>query len=391
MAQPATRGATRRTTISHLVIVDQGVLYANPYQGDWAINAYFPHILELEPNHLLCVYRRGAAMYSDDGRIYQLRSTDNGHTWKDDGQVWDGNADSKTYWYAPAGLTLTPEKEILLTGFRIHRPTPTTLTYNEKTRGVLSEETLLFRSKDMGRTWTPPQVIPYPVGLELNIDSGVVMLNDGRWLIVFDVAKGYDDPTPLHQYVVGLCSKDQGKTWDEIVNIAGGPNHPKTFWHARGIAKLADGRLVTFAWTGDATGEKFFPLHRIVSDSEARKWSEPESVGIQGQTNWPVDLGNGRMALIYSFRESPRPGEYVALSEDEGRTWDTARAVQVWDAYGKESIGAPRTATYPASHDNIAYGAPQAIRLSDGDVLVSWWAGQSGQMVCRWCRLQVKS
>ena len=387
---PSTRQGEREASPkARLQKVNEGILYANQYQADWCINAYYPHLLELEPNHLLCVYRRGAALYSDDGRIYQLRSTDNGHTWKDEGVVWDGKADAITYWYAPTGLTLTPQGEILLTGFRIHRPTPTALTYNESTRSVLSEEALLLRSQDNGRKWTPPQVIPRPSGIHTEISSGVVILNDGSWLIAFDVSKAYDDPAPLHQYIIGRISKDQGKTWNELLTIAGGPQHPKTFWHARGFVKLADGRLMTFAWTGDTTGEKFLPLHRVVSDATGRKWSEPESVGIQGQTNWPVDLGHGRMTLIYSYRESEKPGEYVALSEDEGRTWDTEHAVQVWDAYGKESIGAARTATYPSGHDNIAYGAPHALRLADGDILTSWWAGQSGQMTCRWCRLRV--
>ena len=96
------------------------------------------------------------------------------------------------------------------------------------------------------------------------------------------------------------------------------------------------------------------------------------------------------MVLVYSLREHAQPGIYAALSTDEGCTWDLERQVQLWDAYGKESIGAARTATYPASHDNIAFGAPHAIRLYDGDIMASFWAGQSGQIVCRWCRLRVK-
>ena len=75
------------------------------------------------------------------------------------------------------------------------------------------------------------------------------------------------------------------------------------------------------------------------------------------------------------------------MSEDEGKTWDPELYVQIWDAYGNDSIGVPRTDKYPAAHDNIAFGAPDIIRLSNGDVLASFWAASRGQMVCRWCRV----
>ena len=39
--------------------------------------------------------------------------------------------------------------------------------------------------------------------------------------------------------------------------------------------------------------------------------------------------------------------------------------------------------------DNIAYGAPHGLRLHDGDIMASFWAGQAGIMGCRWARLRV--
>ncbi len=112
-----------------LKIVNSGTLYANPYQGDWARHGYHPRILEIAPNELLCVYRRGAAMYADDGRSFQLRSTDNGNTWDEEGCVWDGAADEKSYHYSATSLSQMADGEIILTGFRIHRPQPDMLFY----------------------------------------------------------------------------------------------------------------------------------------------------------------------------------------------------------------------------------------------------------------------
>ena len=374
---------------SYLEIVDSGILYANQHQGDWAINAYYPNIVEIRPGELLCVYRRGAAIYSDDGRIYQLRSMDCGRSWQDEGVVWDGRSDTKSYWYAPVGITRAPDLEVIIAAFRIHRPTPETPTYNEKTGACLNEESILLRSTNEGKSWSSPEVIQKPRGLVMEISSGVVFLEDGRWLLPFDLSKAYENPAPLKPYVIALYSTDRGHTWPEQQRIAGGPGHEKTFWHSR-VLKLGDGRLIAFPWTGDSTAQKFLPIHRVATDPEVKHWSEPESTGIQAQTNFPVDLGEGKLLLVYSVRESEQPGIYAALSLDEGRTWNLKRQVQLWDAYGKDSIGAARTAIYPASHDNIAFGAPHAIRLSSGDIIASFWAGQSGQMVCRWCRLNVR-
>jgi len=374
----------------HLEILDSGVLYANPYQGDWAINAYYPTTLQIGPNEILCVYKRSAAMYSDDGRSYQLRSTDNGRTWQDEGPVWDGSTDERTYSYSATCLAMTGDGEIVLSGFRFHRPKPDMLFYNEQTGACIPEETILFRSRDRGRTWSAPEIIQKPTGKYLEITASIVELNDGRWLIPFDVSKDYYDPTPSHPYVVALCSSDRGRTWNELIPLAGGPHHEKTFWHCR-VIKLADGRLITFPWTGDGTGQKFLNLHRTVSDPTGRHWSQPQPTNVHAQTNWPVDLGDGRMALVYTLRDAAQPGIYAALSHDEGKSWDTDNQVRIWDAYGKESLGVARTATYPSSHDNIAYGAPHAIRLHDGDILASFWAGQSGQMTARWCKLHVKN
>ena len=368
--------------------VDSGILYANAFQGDWAINAYHPKILEVAPGELVCVYRRGAAMYSDDGRSWQLRSTDNGKTWQDEGCLWDGTDDAQSYMYSATSLAKVSDGEIVLTGFRTHRPTPDTLMYNEKTGVCLPEESILLRSADGGRSWSPPEVIARPETPLLEITGAVVECDDGRWLLPFDVSKAYDDPTPLHNAVLGLFSYDRGKTWEDLTPVAGGPDCDKTFWHAH-LLKLTDGRIMTFPWTGDASGQTFLTLHRVVSEDSGRTWSTPRPTNVPGQTSYHVGLPNGLLALVYSWRETDTPGIYVTVSEDDGFAWDIDHQVRIWDAYGNESLGVARTATYPSSHDNIAFGAPHITHTANGDVLACFWGGTSGQMVCRYSRLRL--
>ena len=374
----------------HLVEADRGILYANPHPGDWAINAYFPRVVELAPDELLCAYRRAAALYADDGRSYMLRSVDGGRTWDDEGCVHDGSSDDRPYSYSLTSIAKLGEGGLVLAGLRLVRPRADMPVYNAETGGSITRQSILCRSCDSGRTWSPPQPIALPAapGAVLNAYGPVVPLDSGEWLLAFDPGKLWDDPSPLRRQVVGYLSSDEGASWSEEVAIAGTPHHDRAFWHAR-VARMDDGRVMAFPWTGSVDASAFHPLHRVVGSPDGRTWSEPESTGIPGQTNCPVDLGEGCVAIIVTVREADEPGIYVALSRDDGLTWDLDRMVQVWNAYGQESLGVPRTDTYPASHDTIAFGAPDLIRLLDGELLGSFWASQQNQMVCRWSRLRL--
>lgn len=370
-----------------LSVLGAGNIYANPYPADWPIHAWYPNVVRLNSGDLLCFCRLGAAMYSDDGRIVQFRSSDRGETWVNEGVVRDGSADPKVGWYAPSGIARLRNGEIVLTGFRIQRPAPNVPTCNDVTGACLPEETFLIRSADEGRTWSDPLFIQKPHGLHLEAYGGVIPLVSGEWLQVFDVMKAYDDAAPSKPRVVALLSPDQGRTWTGPVPVAGSPAHPKTFWHMR--PACMDGCPIGFAWSGDETGQTFLDLHRVIGTPDGRSWSEPSPTGLPGQTNCPVNLGAGRLAIAYTRRGGDAPGIYVALSADEGLTWDLDLQIHVWDAYGRESLGVPRTSTYPSSHDNIAFGAPNLIRAGKDELLASYWAVVAGQTVSRWSKLRI--
>lgn len=370
-----------------LEIVDSGLLYANLYPADWAIHAYYSRIVEIEPDHLLCVYRRAQSLYGDDGRLWVLRSIDGGRTWQDDGCLWDGSQDELPYSYAAPNLTRLDDGEIVVLGLRVHRPAPDVPLVNAETGGLVPHQPVLFRSHDDGRSWSPPEVVDPPDPHLVPYDS-ITELDNGTWFVTCDWVGEYDEPDPMPPHVSGLFSGDRGRTFGGRVDMTGGPRSDKGFWHTR-VTRLADGRLVGFPWTGANDGTEFFTLHRVEGSPDSLTWTKPEPTSLQAQTNRPVDLGGGYLALIMSERESEHPGIYMALSDDESRTFDTDRWVQVWDAYGQDSLGVPRTDTYPAAHDTIAFGAPDAIRLSDGDIMASFWAGHRGQMVVRWCRVRV--
>jgi hypothetical protein len=81
----------------------------------------------------------------------------------------------------------------------------------------------------------------------------------------------------------------------------------------------------------------------------------------------------------------------VALSADNGLTWDLDNQLLLWDASGRDRLGVNAPESYPRSHDTIAFGAPTAMRLGDGDILVSFWCTDMAITHIRCARLRVEN
>jgi hypothetical protein len=173
-----------------------------------------------------------------------------------------------------------------------------------------------------------------------------------------------------------------------MIVYADGAAKGRGFWHGRPIV-LADGRLLTLYWAADMRSGANLPNHVCFSDRRARQWSDPAPSNLPGQTNAVVELGEGRLCAVYTLRESEQPGIMAATSEDGGRTWDLDRQLRLWDATGRARLGIESLDTYPRSHDTIAFGAPSALRLRDGDVYAAWWCMEAALVHVRWARLRI--
>ena len=372
-----------------LVLEEQGVLYRNPRPGYKAECAYLPNVLQLHSGELLCFYRLGQAFYSIDGRLAQLRSLDKGRTWQQDGFVWDPARDDYPYSYsAPHGVQLR-DGTVLLTAIRTDAADPEALIHNPKTGGTAPLDIVMFRSPDQGRTWSSPELLNLPGAGCADAPSQIIKLNNGRWFLACELWKAWDDARPLHIKSFALFSDDQGATWTDRVDFPSAEDPEKMFSHSR-YTRMLDGRICALQWTQAIGGQTDYDLHFTVSDHTAENWSYPQPTGLVGQTSWVADLGDGLLAAAYTCRAEMRPGIMVVLSADGGRTWDQEHQVMVWDAVGQEYLGVTHKPSYPASHDNIAFGKPNLIRIADGKLVSSWWCTQACVTHARFARLSVK-
>jgi len=374
--------------MNKLELETEGMLYRNPRPGYRAECAYLSNIVPLSDREVLCLFRLGQAFYSSDGRVAQLRSQDGGATWANEGLVWDPQDDPIAYSYtAPHGARLT-DGTLLLVASRFDGSDPDREMFNPKTGGVQVTEKVLFRSEDGGRTWSEPHLLELPGQGLVDLPSQIIELNSGRLFLACEQWKGWDDARPLHIKGFAVFSDDRGRTWWSRLDFPSALDTEKMYSHTR-YTRMLDGRLCGLQWTQRIGGQENLDLHLTVSDVTGTQWSWPRTTGIRAQTSWLADLGNGLVALAYTRREGMQPGILVALSEDDGKTWDLEHQVLVWDAVGQEYLGVEHKPEYPASHDNIAFGKPNLARLPDGSLICTWWCTQACVTHTRFAKLRL--
>jgi hypothetical protein len=374
--------------MAHIQMVDTGVIYINPNPGYEYNFACHSDLVQLSKQELLCTFQRGQALYSADSVMLATRSLDGGKTWTAEGLIHDPAGDDRSYSYHGPMITRVADGSLVVIATRWDRTDREKPLFNEQTGGIGAAQTLLYRSKDKGSTWSSPQIIDMPGNMYLTPSCGIIVLKDGRWMLSTDQWHGYDEPGPYRPRTVVIFSSHEGKTWGDPVTF--GVNDTPHFghWHGR-INRLRNDQLFTLFWTANTDTGEAMTHHHCTGSADGREWTVPAPTNIPGQTNWPVDLGNGQMAVIYTVRDTDPPGFFAAVSEDGGKKWDLDRQILVWDATGRDKIGISAPDHYPRSHDTISYGAPTATVLEDGDIFATFWCTEVAVTHIRYARLRV--
>ena len=135
--------------------------------------------------------------------------------------------------------------------------------------------------------------------------------------------------------------------------------------------------MFTLFWTGDTKTGGGMPLYRCLENTDGCDWNTPEPTNDLGQTNWPAELPDGWIAVIYTTRETQPLVFYVACSEDGGLSWNLDRQVHVWDATGRDKIGVNSHDSYPRSHDIISFSELTSIVMDNGGVFCTFWCTEA--------------
>jgi len=240
------------------------------------------------------------------------RSSDGGETWRDAASFH-------------VGAYQFPDGEIVQLGFRTSRADRS---------GVFTVP--LVRSTDNGKTshretatlnipeatgGTGDDGKPFPGPL---CDHAIVGLRDGSILAAMYgyfktdtvLCEAFPKEWKLYKYrTFVLRSRDRGKTWDYLATVAYDPSIGIESFCEADLLDLPNGEILCFMRTGGSRG-KHTPLHLSRSNDDGKTWSKPVPIADRGV--WPnaCRMQNGVLVCTYG-----RPGNWLAFSLDEGKTW----------------------------------------------------------------------
>lgn len=326
------------------------------------------------------VLRSGAGR--PDYAVHQSRSVDGGRTWSAEGPVWPSLV-------GPASMSLALSRarngDLLLYG------TSTPVGEGDETwwdgaRQALKQNELVWsRSRDGGRTWPLPSVIPMPIPGAAEAPGPMTQTRSGRLVACYAPYNSFDDTAVVDRnQIVLVTSDDEGRTWSHTSMLrfadpnAGGAEA----W----VVELADGRLLGTSWNMSLATGLDAPIPYGLSLDGGDTWTTTRSTGISGQATTLAPLPDGRAILGFNQREQPHPGVWLAVARPTDQAFGVERIGPAWLA-DRPTHGA---AGGDAGHDawtDFAFGEPSVTLLPDGDVLVTLWCDQPSGTGIRWVRL----
>lgn len=210
--------------------------------------------------------------------------------------------------YKPCVAQL-PDGELLLTAFHQYM----------KDGGKVLEQTLLFRSKDGGQTWSKPEALDL-----LGREPYLTILKDGTIFLTGHLLA--QDIRNTFGYTTGFLhrSTDRGKTWQSI-RIPSEELKPKASNHtSRNVLEMADGTLL-FGVDYDGGDGPYYvwrSTDRGATWERSRKCEPVEfksMYGFFGGETWLWSARSGKVwALVrVDSKEFPIEGRAIAAKDDQ--------------------------------------------------------------------------
>ena len=330
----------------------------------------WPSVCRLESGDIIAVFSGDRdAHVCPWGKVQMIRSSDGGETWSAPKTIANGPLDDRD-----AGIVQLPDGEILVTYFTsvayrapgILSKHPDWARHDEKISEEVRNRSLGFfclRSRDNGKSWSKPERLK----LKGHTPHGPILLKDGSLL---QIGRSYTNArlgTNEKGFTVISVerSTDGGRTWrmlcPEIPDTNGENGKPHMF-HEPYAVELADGTLVGLVrYHGPDNC-----MRQTVSRDGGRTWSPMVKTTMVGLPPHLIRLADGKLVNVYGRRlKDPGFGEFAAISDDNGATWDTANEISL----------------APCHNGDLGY--PASCILENGDILTVYYQPPApGQKPC---------
>jgi hypothetical protein len=259
--------------------------------------------------------------------------------------------------------------------------------FNPDTGGLLPTSIYLSESIDNGLTWTQPgkldagelNKIPLPI-------TGPIHKIDSHTLICpFETSKKYDDSGPWLHKAAYFISHDDGKTWPEYKVVAHDPENKILYWDQR-IANFGNGLLVDMFWAYDNVRNSELNAYMSKTADGGRTWTQPADTGLVGQP-WPIAINEHTLAVVSADRNKSQAIK-IFLTDNFGRTWDAAPPLMIYNQQ-QQIVKSKTLNEYLVDMTSWSYGLPSGIKLSNGNVLVTYYAGNEITTNIHWYLIKI--
>lgn len=271
--------------------------------------------IRLKNGHILYAYSKFEGDNTADhtaAHIAARTSTDGGRTWTTQDQVLVPN---------DGGLNVMSVSFLRLRSGEI-------ALFTLRKNSMLDCRPILRLSRDEGKTWSAPRPAFTDPGYFVLNNDRAVQLKSGRLLLPVALHKNEtDDPKRFNGRGIAMAylSDDKGKTWRRSKSILENPASPNGFQEP-GIVQLRDGRLLMFLRT--SLGSQYFSYSKDGGDT----WTEPVPSPLRSPLS-PASIKRipktGHLFAVWNDTQSSvRTPLTVAISKDEGITWQHAKTIE---------------------------------------------------------------
>lgn len=332
----------------------------------------FPQAAITGGGGIVCSYSDAGGQFATGGSSL-ARSLDGGRTWTLEGQI------------CTPGRRLLPGVLLRTSSLpgqdTVYAYGGRALAVGHDRFGEREVDAVLLVSTDGAHSWSEASTVPMPTKM-LEISHGVLPLPGGRIL----APAATIEAGRLGAEVLVAISDDGGRTWPGHSKVMVDP-HGEFGYLEQKLAYLGGGRILATAWTVTLEGVRDQPNSFTISHDRGETWSAPGSIGTRGQTLSVLPLEDDRLLILYNRRYG-RQGIVAALTELNYGDWPIFSEIMVHET--------EQVRDGPTSGDGVdemlefTFGFPTAVRLPDGEVLVTYWAGDYGRTSVRWARLSTE-
>ena len=369
-------------------VLDQGIIFSGIKGGSRA-KCCFPSLVQLSNGEIIAGFQAASEKNSIDSHVLLTRSSDGGKTWGEPYSPFlnEINGEKATVHFAYLA-EVQPGRLIADLLWCDHFDDPSLEFFNPDTGGLLPTGICFSESLDNGLTWTTPEKLDAG---ELNetpipIMGPVCKVNSDTLICPFETSKNYEDAGQWPHKAAYFISHDGGKTWPEYRVVAHDPQSKILYWDHR-IADLGNGRLVDMFWAYDNTLNKELNAYMSKTIDGGQTWTQPEDTGLVGQP-WPIPIDEQSFVVVKVDRNKSQTIE-VVLTDNFGQSWNAAPPLVIYSNKEQQLSDSSDLNEHLVGMASWAYGLPSGIKLLDGNVLVTYYAGSDVTVDIHWCLIRI--